>query len=131
MNENDFLAGIPAWAKYTGGATGFVAAGVLWLRQWLSSAKVDRTIDAEAVQTIQRLQAQVESERQRADALMHEREAMATEIGQLRGEVASLRQQVETLVALIQQKQPSLMTNVIAAHVHAPQLPAPGSEASQ
>lgn len=119
MNENDLLAGIPAWAKYTGGATGFVAAGVLWLRQWLSSAKVDRTIDAEAVQTIQRLQSAVETERKRADDLMHEREAMATEIGQLRGEVKSLREQVEMLVAMIQQKQPALITNVVA-HLPAP-----------
>jgi predicted nuclease with TOPRIM domain len=121
MNENDLLAGIPAWAKYVGGSTGFVAAGVLWLRQWLSSAKVDRTIDTEAVQTIQRLQAQVESERKRADDLMHEREAMATEIGSLRGEVAALRNQVEMLVKLIQQKQPALLTNVITGQL--PQLP--------
>jgi HAMP domain-containing protein len=120
MNENDFLAGIPAWAKYAGGSTGFVAAGVLWLRQWLSSAKVDRTIDTEAVTTINRLREQVEVERKRADDLMHEREAMATEIGQLRGEVQALRSQVEMLVALIQKQQPALLAQaVIDALPHA------------
>jgi predicted nuclease with TOPRIM domain len=75
------------------------------------------------------LQAQVETERKRADDLMHEREAMATEIGQLRGEVQALRAQVEMLVAMIQQKQPTLLTNVIAGQLpQAPALPEGASE---
>jgi chromosome segregation ATPase len=68
------------------------------------------------------LQAQVETERKRADDLMHEREAMATEIGQLRGEVQALRAQVEMLVAMIQQKQPALLANVVTGQL--PQVPA-------
>jgi len=123
MNENDFLSSIPGWAKLAGGSVVGIGGGLLWLRQWLSSAKVDRSIDTEAVQTIQRLQAQVADERKRADDLMHEREAMATEIGQLRGEVTALRGQVEMLVAMIQRTQPGLLANV-------PQLPAPTPEAS-
>lgn len=95
MNENDILAGLPDWAKYLGGASGFLIAASLWLRQWLSSAKVDRTADEATTNTINTLQEQLAAERIRADELMHEREAMATEIGQLRGEVAGLRSQVE------------------------------------
>ncbi|WP_323162847.1 hypothetical protein [Stenotrophomonas maltophilia] len=95
MNESDLLADVPAWLKYLGGASGFVAAAALFLRQWLSSAKVDRTADEATTNTINTLQSQLTAERTRADGLMHEREAMATEIGQLRGEVAGLRSQVE------------------------------------
>ncbi|HHA2674740.1 TPA: hypothetical protein ACOECQ_000807 [Stenotrophomonas maltophilia] len=111
MNETDLLADVPAWMKYVGGASGFLIAASLWLRQWLSSAKVDRTADEATTNTINTLQEQLAAERTRADGLMHEREAMATEIGQLRGEVNALRTQVEaqtqqirTLLSLMRNK---------------------------
>ncbi|KAG0953887.1 hypothetical protein G6F31_013321 [Rhizopus arrhizus] len=83
MNESDLLAGVPDWAKYLGGTSGVLIAVSLWLRQWLSSAKVDRTADEATSNTLRTLQEQLAAERTRADGLMHEREAMAQEIGQL------------------------------------------------
>lgn len=97
MNESDLLANLPAWVKHVGAASGFIAAAAIWLRQYLSAAKVDRTVDEATTKTIERLESQLTAERARADELMHEREAMATEIGQLRGEVVGLRTQVDTL----------------------------------
>jgi len=44
---------------------------------------------------------------------MHEREAMATEIGSLRGEVQALRGQVEMLVTLIKTQQPALLAQAV------------------
>lgn len=110
MNENDFLAGLPDWVKLLGGGFGFVIAASLGLRQWLSSAKVDRTADEATTNTINTLQEQLAAERTRADDLMHEREAMATEIGQLRGEVAGLRSQVEA-----QTKQIAMLLTLVSA----------------
>ncbi len=91
MNESDLLAGVPDWAKYPGGTSGVRIAVALGLRQWWSSAKVDRTADEATSNTLRTLQEQLAAERTRADGLMHEREAMAQEIGQLRGEVSALR----------------------------------------
>lgn len=94
MTENELLADLPAWLKYMGGAAGFIIAAVLALRQWLSSAGVSRAADAATQDIINTLQEQLTAERIRADELMREREAMAQEIGQLRGEVSALRSQV-------------------------------------
>ncbi len=103
MNEPDVLAGLPDWLNYVGGAAGFIAAAGLWIRQWLSSAKLDRAADDANERTLARLQAQLMAERDRADTLMREREAMATEIGSLRGEVHALRSQVESLMTMIRE----------------------------
>lgn len=103
MNEPDVLAGLPDWLKFAGGASGFIAAGALWIRQWLSSAKLDRAADDANERTLARLQEQLLAERDRADTLMREREAMATEIGSLRGEVHALRAQVDSLMAMIRE----------------------------
>lgn len=105
MNEPDLLAGVPAWAKYLGTAVGSIAASALLLRQWLSGANVDRAANDANVQTIVRLQAQVVTERDRADRLMVEREAMVREIGELRGKVEVLSEQVETLTAMVRDMQ--------------------------
>lgn len=94
MNGTELLSNVPDWAKYLGGTSGVLVAASLWLRQWLSSAKVERTADEATGNTLRALQEQLSAERLRADGLMHEREAMAQEIGQLRGEVSALRAQI-------------------------------------
>lgn len=101
MNEDAFVENLPAVMKYTGAGLGYLVAGVLAMRAWLSQAKVDRTANDSNAATILRLQAQVVTERDRADRLMIEREAMVREIGELRGKVETLSEQVETLTALV------------------------------
>lgn len=96
---------IPEWLKWTGPAGAAIAAGALFLRQYLSGAKVDRAADDANVATIRRLQDELAKERERADSLMRDREAMIQEIGQLRGEVQALRSQVETLTRLIRARE--------------------------
>lgn len=100
MDEANF----PEWLKWMGPTGAAIAAGALFLRQYLSGAKVDRAADDANVATILRLQAELKSERDRADKLMADREQMIGELGQLRGEVAALRNQVETLTKLIRQQ---------------------------
>lgn len=100
MDEANF----PEWLKWMGSAGAAIAAGALFLRQYLSGAKVDRAADDANVATILRLQAELKSERERADKLMADREQMIGELGQLRGEVAALRGQVENLTKLIRQQ---------------------------
>mgnify|MGYP001232339087 CR=1 FL=1 len=97
------------FAKVAGGIGGYVVAGFLVLRQWLSSAKVERAANDADVATITRLQTQLQDERARADAeraradeLMRERERMVTEIGELRGRVEILSSQVQHLTALVE-----------------------------
>lgn len=104
MNETDLIGNIPTWMKYVASAAGGVGAALLFLRQWLSQAKVDRTANEANVETIVRLQAQVVVERDRADALMREREEMARKIGSLEGEVKGLRDQVDALSKQTQQQ---------------------------
>lgn len=101
MNEPDFLGNVPAWAKYLGTAVGSIAASALLLRQWLSGANVDRTANDANAQTIVRLQAQVVTERDRADRLMVERESMVKQIGELSGKVEVLSSQVDQLTELV------------------------------
>lgn len=101
MTESDFVAAIPTWLKYLASAGGGMGAALLFLRQWLSQAKVDRTANDANVATILRLQAERDAERERADAMMREREAMVAELGELRGKVETLSEQVETLTALV------------------------------
>jgi hypothetical protein len=102
MNEPDLLDHVPTWAKYIVTAIAGSGASLLFLRQWLSQANVDRTANDSNAQTIIRLQAQVVTERDRADRLMVEREAMVKEIGELRGKVEVLSEQVERLTELVQ-----------------------------
>lgn len=100
MDETNF----PEWLKWMG-PTGAAILGLgLYLRQYLSGAKVDRAADDANVATILRLQDELRQERERADKLMIDREQMITELGQLRGEVAALRSQVEILTKLIRQQ---------------------------
>lgn len=96
------LSGIPDWLKWLGGVAGTVGAAALYLRQFLSKAKLERTADEADVHTILRLQAQLVVERDRADALMRDRESMVKEIGELKGEVRALRDQVAALLALVE-----------------------------
>ena len=103
MNENDVFSKLPDAVKYGGVAGGYIAAAILFLRQWLSQAKVDRTATEANVATITRLQAERDSERERADQLMHEREAMVAELGELRAKVEMLSTQVEDLKTLIRE----------------------------
>lgn len=105
MNETEFLGNVPAWLKYLGTAVGSAGIAGLSLRQWLSQASVDRAANDANVATINRLQAQVITERDRADALMRDREALVREVGELRGEVTALREQVETLTTLVKNGQ--------------------------
>lgn len=101
MTEDAIVENFPTLMKYAGAGLGYVAAAALFLRQWLSQAKVDRTANDANAATILRLQAQLVTERDRADRLMIEREAMVKEIGELRGKVEVLSEQVETLTALV------------------------------
>lgn len=94
------LNGVPDWVKWIGGAGGALATGWLYLRQYLSRANVDRTADDANAATILRLQSELKGERERADALMRDRDAMVAELGQLRGEVQGLRDQVTLLTTL-------------------------------
>jgi hypothetical protein len=103
VNEDEFIKNFPTVMKYIGSGAGYLAAGVLFLRQWLSQAKVDRTANDSNAATINRLQAQVIVERDRADSLMREREAMVRELGELKGKVEVLSEQVETLTNLVKQ----------------------------
>ena len=98
----EFFDKLPEWLKWTGGVLGSLAAAGLYLRQYLSKAKVDRTANEVNAQTIERLFAQWVAERERADKLMREREAMARKIGELTGKVDALRMQVESLTMLVQ-----------------------------
>lgn len=93
---------IPDWASWLGTGAAAFTAGFLFLRQYLSSAKVDRAADDANVATILRLQSELQKERERADKLMADREQMIGELCQLRGEVEALRNQVEMLTRLIQ-----------------------------
>lgn len=97
----DELAGIPGWLKWVSMGGAGIAAGALFLWQYLSNAKVDRSVDGATVELIKNLQTQLVNEQGRADSLMREREAMATEIGQLRGEVHGLREQVRLLTEAV------------------------------
>jgi len=101
--EDLFLNSVPAWIKYLAAFAGGSGAALLYLRQWLSQAKVDRTANEANVETIQRLMGQLEAERRRADAYMREREEMVREIGALKGKVEILTEQVETLTALVKE----------------------------
>ena len=87
----------PNWAKWIGATGSAIVAAWLYFRQYLSSAKVDRVADDANIATILRLQDQLKTERERADALMRDRESMVAELGQLRGEVKALRDQVAML----------------------------------
>ncbi len=93
----EFFDNLPEWAKWVGSILGGIAAAGLYLRQYLSKAKVDRTVNEVNAQTIERLFAQWVAERERADKLMREREAMARKIGELTGKVDALRMQIESL----------------------------------
>ena len=99
--EDEIVKGLPTGLKWVGGALGAIITAALFLRQYLSSAKVDRTANEANVATITRLQDELQHERERADSLMREREAMAKEIGELRGEVKGLREQIERLRDMI------------------------------
>jgi len=99
----DELNDVPSWAKWIGGAGGAIVAAWLYFRQFLSSAKVDRAADDANVATILRLQDELKSDRERADALMRDRESMVAELGQLRGEVKALRDQVSMLTDLVRE----------------------------
>jgi len=101
MDDLSVMAGVPDWIKWAGGVLAAVGAAAIYLPKLLSAAKVDRAVDDANVATINRLQAELEKERARADALMRDREAMIAEIGQLRGEVKGLREQVEFLTAIV------------------------------
>ena len=107
------LSTLPAWVKFfitaLGGGAASITVGFLALRQWLSSAKVDRKADAATINTIDTLQEQLADERKRNSELTSERDKLVGEIGQLRGEVAGLRAevasqklQIETLLRLVQ-----------------------------
>lgn len=95
--EDEIVKNLPSGLKWAGAALGAIVAGALFLRQYLSGAKVDRTANESNVATILRLQDELRQERDRADSLMREREAMAQEIGSLRAEVQGLREQIEML----------------------------------
>jgi len=101
MNEPDLLDHVPTWAKYIVTAVGGGGASLLFLRQWLSQSNVDRTANDANAQTIIRLQAQVVTERDRADRLMVERESMVKQIGELSGKVEVLSSQVDQLTELV------------------------------
>jgi len=103
MNENDVISNLPGAVKFGGIAGGYIAAAILFLRQWLSQAKVDRTANEANTATIERLQAERDAERARADAFMREREEMVAELGELRAKVDMLSQQVEDLKSLIRE----------------------------
>jgi hypothetical protein len=92
---------IPDWLKWTGSAGAALVAAALYLRQYLSQSHVDRTADSANVATILRLQEELRNERERADTLMRDRESMIAELGQLRGEVQGLRDQVTLLTELV------------------------------
>lgn len=115
MNETDLINDLPAWIKYMAGASGFMAAALLWLRQWLSSAKVDRTADAANAATIERLQVMLNAANTRADEITRQRDQLVGEIGELRGEVTALRaevaaqhKQIEVLLALMKKPERSV-----------------------
>ena len=93
----DELKDVPTWIKWIGGAGGTLAAGWLYFRQYLSSAQVDRAANDANVATILRLQDELKNERERANVLMRDRESMIAELGQLRGEVKALREQIAAL----------------------------------
>ena len=101
MIDTEFLGGVPAWAKYIGTALGSGSIAFLALRQWLSKASLNRTVDEATEATIKRLQDMYTAERDRADALMRDRETMATKIGELEGKVDGLTRQVEMLTQYI------------------------------
>jgi len=103
MDDVSGITGIPDWVKWVGGGLAAIGAAALYLPKFISAAKVDRAADDANVATINRLQAELDKERARADALMKDREAMIAELGQLRGEVKGLREQVEMLTALVSQ----------------------------
>lgn len=108
MDEVSILKNAPAWLVGLGMGGTAIVAGAVFLRQFLSSAKVDRSANEANVQTIERLTSEVEGERKRADQerdradqLMHEREDMIREIGELKGKVDALTSQVAHLSDLV------------------------------
>jgi hypothetical protein len=108
MDEASVFAKVPSWLIGLGTGGAAIVGAAVFLRQFLSSAKVDRAADAANVATIERLTAEVENERKRADSerdradqLMHEREDMIREIGELKGKVDTLTAQVAQLTDLV------------------------------
>jgi hypothetical protein len=108
MDEATVFKNAPAWLVGLGLGGASLVGGAIWLRQFLSSAKVDRSANDANVATIERLTAEVEeankradAERDRADQLMHEREDMIRKIGELEGKVDALSAQVAQLSDLI------------------------------
>jgi len=98
---DDITKGMPSWLSWGGGAIAAIGAGAIYLRQYLSSAQVDRTANEANVATILRLQDELKAERERADALMKDREGMVARIAELGAEVKALRDQVETLTNML------------------------------
>lgn len=88
---------LPAGLKWLGGVGAALVAGFLFLRSYLSNARVERTVDEASVRTIERLQTMLEAERARADTLMREREQLIGNIGELRSQIAVLNLNVEHL----------------------------------
>lgn len=101
MDDISVMTGVPDWIKWAGGALAAIGAAIIYLPKLLSAVKVDRAADDANVATINRLQAELEKERARADALMRDREPMVAEIGQHRGEVKGLREQVEMSTTIV------------------------------
>jgi hypothetical protein len=96
--ENTGLVGIISTA-----AAAFVGA-FLFLRRWLSSDANERRKDQADVDAIDRLMKLLDSERKRADDAEARADQFAKErndavkmIGELKGEIAALRQKVESL----------------------------------
>ncbi|HKY46132.1 MAG TPA: hypothetical protein VJM50_23780 [Pyrinomonadaceae bacterium] len=97
----------PSWPAWVGSIIVGLGFAIFHIRQWLSGANVDRAADSANAATIERLQVAYLNERDRADTLMREREALITNIGKLEAQVLLLTDQVKHLTNEVRRIQPT------------------------
>jgi chromosome segregation ATPase len=91
------MADLPTGTGTFAGAVTVIAAGLLWLRSYLSGSAVTQVANAAQVELVNMLREQLVQERARADAAESARNEAVTQIGELRNQVAQLSLQVQGL----------------------------------
>lgn len=98
----ELLNSLPEGWKGIGGLLGVIAAGVIFLRQYLSGAAASRASDAGQIEALQvykdlnaDLRAQLTEVNSRADRFAAERNAAIEALGGLRGQVQEMTRQLE------------------------------------
>lgn len=96
------LANLPEPLKWAAGILGTLAAGMIFMRQYLSGAEAQRASDAGQIaaldvykEMVSGLRDQVATANQRADQFAKERNEAIEQIGQLKGQMAEMSRQIK------------------------------------